>query len=81
MNDLVAPAECSRSTPSMYSPCDQRETSHNAECSPNVDPPYPVRGGIFREEAIMLLRRFYVKENEKGRDLYKESKCNALIPS
>lgn len=26
----------------------------------------PVYGGIFREEAIMLLRKFYVQENEKG---------------
>ncbi|KAK8192525.1 tRNA(adenine34) deaminase [Zalaria obscura] len=32
----------------------------------NVDVPYPVYGGIFREEAIMLLRRFYVQENEKA---------------
>lgn len=31
-----------------------------------IDPPYPVYGGLFREEAIMLLRRFYVQENEKG---------------
>lgn len=41
---------------------DTRLTQH----SPGVDPPYPVYGGIFREEAIMLLRRFYVQENEKG---------------
>lgn len=34
--------------------------------SPNVNPPYPAHGGIYREEAIMLLRRFYVQENEKG---------------
>lgn len=34
--------------------------------SESVDPPYPVYGGIFREEAVMLLRRFYVQENEKG---------------
>ncbi|PNS13814.1 hypothetical protein CAC42_3307 [Sphaceloma murrayae] len=33
---------------------------------PSIDPPYSVYGGIFREEAIMLLRRFYVQENEKG---------------
>lgn len=33
---------------------------------PSVDPPYKIYGGIFREEAIMLLRRFYVQENEKG---------------
>lgn len=26
----------------------------------------PVYGGIFREEAIMLLRKFYVQENEKA---------------
>ena len=34
--------------------------------SPGVDPPYQIYGGIYREEAIMLLRRFYVQENEKG---------------
>ncbi|KAF2225537.1 cytidine deaminase-like protein, partial [Elsinoe ampelina] len=33
---------------------------------PSIDPPYQVYGGIFREEAIMLLRRFYVQENEKA---------------
>ena len=31
------------------------------------DDPYLVSGGLFREEAIMLLRRFYVQENGKGR--------------
>jgi tRNA-specific adenosine deaminase 2 len=31
-----------------------------------VDPKYPVYGGIFREEAILLLRRFYVQENDKA---------------
>ena len=39
--------------------------------SPGVDKPYPVYGGLFREEAIMLLRRFYVQENEKGNDAYR----------
>lgn len=34
--------------------------------SPGIDPPYQIYGGIYREEAIMLLRRFYVQENEKG---------------
>ena len=32
----------------------------------SVDRPFPVYGGLFREEAIMLLRRFYVQENDKG---------------
>ena len=27
---------------------------------------YESKGGILREEAIMLLRRFYVQENDKG---------------
>ncbi|KAK9544683.1 tRNA(adenine34) deaminase [Aspergillus fumigatus] len=31
-----------------------------------IDPPYPVYGGLFRKEAIMLLRRFYIQENEKA---------------
>ena len=35
--------------------------------SPSVDLPYIAQGGIFRENAIMLLRRFYVQENEKGK--------------
>lgn len=35
--------------------------------SASIDPPYPAYGGLFREEAIMLLRRFYVQENEKGK--------------
>lgn len=30
------------------------------------DPPYPVQGGLFYKEAIMLLRRFYIQENEKA---------------
>lgn len=34
--------------------------------SPSIDPPYPVYGGLFQKEAIMLLRRFYIQENEKG---------------
>lgn len=34
--------------------------------SPGIDPPYPCYAGIFREEAIMLLRRFYIQENERG---------------
>ncbi|TKA71699.1 hypothetical protein B0A55_07145 [Friedmanniomyces simplex] len=35
---------------------------------PAVDAPYPVYGGLFREEAIMLLRKFYVQENAKAPD-------------
>lgn len=28
--------------------------------------PFEAQGGLFRDEAIMLLRRFYVQENERG---------------
>lgn len=38
----------------------------NNQNSPAIDQPYPVYGGIFRKEAIMLLRKFYVQENENG---------------
>jgi tRNA-specific adenosine deaminase 2 len=41
----------------------------NIHSDEGVDPGYPVYGGLFREEAIMLLRRFYVQENEKGESL------------
>ncbi|KAL3487785.1 cytidine deaminase-like protein [Aspergillus germanicus] len=33
---------------------------------PSIDPPYPVYGGLQRQEAIMLLRRFYIQENDKA---------------
>ncbi|KAJ5486342.1 hypothetical protein N7530_000642 [Penicillium desertorum] len=33
---------------------------------PSIDPSYPVYGGLFEKEAIMLLRRFYIQENEKA---------------
>ncbi|EGD92335.2 hypothetical protein H113_00102 [Trichophyton rubrum MR1459] len=38
----------------------------NNYSSPAIDQPYPVYGGIYRKEAIMLLRKFYVQENENG---------------
>ena len=43
----------------------------------SVDPPFPVYGGLFREEAIMLLRRFYVQENEKG--LFAMKNCRPVF--
>ncbi|KAJ5580124.1 APOBEC/CMP deaminase zinc-binding [Penicillium hispanicum] len=33
---------------------------------PSLDPTYLAHGGLFRKEAIMLLRRFYIQENEKA---------------
>ncbi|KAL8849304.1 MAG: hypothetical protein Q9221_005714 [Calogaya cf. arnoldii] len=36
---------------------------------PGVDAPFAAHGGWLREEAIMLLRQFYVQENQKGRFL------------
>ncbi|KAL2355379.1 cytidine deaminase-like protein [Cryomyces antarcticus] len=38
----------------------------NIHSDPSIDMPYAVYGGLFREEAIMLLRRFYIQENEKA---------------
>ncbi|CAD6567114.1 MAG: tRNA(adenine34) deaminase [Alectoria sarmentosa] len=33
---------------------------------PSVDEPFSAHGGLFRNQAIMLLRRFYIQENGKG---------------
>lgn len=33
---------------------------------PGVDPPYASDGGLYRKEAIMLLRRFYIQQNDKA---------------
>ncbi|KAJ3034798.1 tRNA(adenine34) deaminase [Rhizophlyctis rosea] len=30
------------------------------------DPPYEAEGGYFKEEAIMMLRKFYIRENDKA---------------
>ncbi|KAL8798823.1 MAG: hypothetical protein Q9182_006367 [Xanthomendoza sp. 2 TL-2023] len=35
---------------------------------PGVDRPLATHGGLLREEAILLLRRFYVQENKKAPD-------------
>jgi len=32
----------------------------------SIDPSYPSYGGLYRKEAIMLLRRFYIQENENA---------------
>ncbi|CAI7670656.1 unnamed protein product [Penicillium bialowiezense] len=38
----------------------------NLHSDSSIDPKYPVYGGLFEKEAIMLLRRFYIQENEKA---------------
>jgi tRNA-specific adenosine deaminase 2 len=39
----------------------------NIHSDEGVQPGYEVSGGWLKEEAILLLRRFYVQENEKGK--------------
>jgi tRNA-specific adenosine deaminase 2 len=38
------------------------------------DPQLPAFGGLFRDKAIMLLRRFYVQENEKAPEPQKKNR-------
>jgi tRNA-specific adenosine deaminase 2 len=33
---------------------------------PSIDPPYTSHGGLYQKEVIMLLRRFYIQQNEKA---------------
>ena len=63
---LEVPVEYFQSSPSK-SKFDFCEQTYNIVISANTDPPYPVHGDLLREESIMLLRRFYVQENEKGK--------------
>lgn len=62
---------------SIYTPSESMSTFYNRQGSvaktigitfgsPGIDPPYGLTGGLFRKEAIMLLRRFYIQENERG---------------
>ena len=62
--DSVVPAEYCPFTQSKY--FETLGAEQGWFNSPGVDKPYPVNGGLLREEAIMLLRRFYVQENNKG---------------
>ena len=64
--DSVVQAVYCPFTLSTFLDCPASSTSDRRDSS-NIDPPYPAYGGIYREEAIMLLRRFYVQENEKGK--------------
>lgn len=66
MTDLAVLAEFFRSTQSLYRVQHCIIILLMDIASPDPDKPYPVHGGLFREEAIMLLRRFYVQENDKG---------------
>jgi hypothetical protein len=36
----------------------------------NVEPGFEIEGGWGRDDAVGLLRRFYVQENERGTTLY-----------
>ncbi|KAF6235027.1 hypothetical protein HO173_006654 [Letharia columbiana] len=49
---------------------------------PSVDEPFPAYGGLFRDQAIMLLRRFYVQENGKAPEPKpkKDRQLNTGIP-
>ena len=41
-----------------------------------VHPPYRATGGFLREEAIMILRRFYITENANGRQT---KSCDSVL--
>lgn len=69
MIDLEAPEVFFHYTPSQCIPRNTLDRARLIRYSPSIDPPYPVYGGLFEKEAIMLLRRFYIQENEKGKEL------------
>lgn len=45
----------------------------------NVEPGYEVEGGWGRDEAVALLRRFYVQENGRGRHRHASSPCHSIL--
>lgn len=44
----------------------------------NSHPAFVAEGGYYREEAIMLLRRFYMSENSNGKSFLKLLNCIIL---
>jgi hypothetical protein len=69
MIDLEAPEVFFHYTPSQCTPRNTLGRVRLIRYSSSIDPSYPVYGGLFEKEAIMLLRRFYIQENEKGKEL------------
>jgi hypothetical protein len=67
MIDLEALEAFFHYIPSQYIPSNAKSYKADFGYSSSIDPSYPVYGGLFEKEAIMLLRRFYIQENEKGR--------------
>jgi hypothetical protein len=66
MSDLAGLAASFLFTQSQFSSVTALEVELTDYTSLGIDPVYPVKGGLMREEAIMLLRKFYIQENEKG---------------
>lgn len=65
---LVALEECSHYIQSMPSVLEMLTVAlTKLPSSPASSLSYPVVGGILKDEAIMLLRHFYVQENEHGK--------------
>lgn len=58
----------SSSVLSALSVCVDHSRSADVRRSDQLDthPPFIAEGGYYREEAIMLLRRFYMSENQNG---------------
>ncbi|KAJ1566514.1 tRNA(adenine34) deaminase, partial [Cladochytrium tenue] len=57
---------------------DGKELDDNVIDGDDGDPPLLAEGGLFRDEAIMLLRRFYVQENNHGA-FYGSVKCSERV--
>jgi tRNA-specific adenosine deaminase 2 len=64
---LEAPAVFCPYMPSQYISKTAVDCVRLTGYSSSIDPTYPAYGGLFEKEAIMLLRRFYIQENEKGK--------------
>ena len=70
MSDLAGLAASFLFTQSQFSSVTALEVELTDYTSLGIDPAYPVKGGLMREEAIMLLRKFYIQENEKGSAIF-----------
>lgn len=76
-NSLRVPETTDRPYQNGYGPMDMETVAKNRAAATairpeqdgdggNVEPGYPAEGGFLRDEAVSLLRRFYVQENGRG---------------
>lgn len=59
--------------------CNKYSLSFSSRLNTTQSKSYPSEGGYFHEEAILLLRKFYIRENKHGKVLVSNHEIQTSI--